>query len=68
MFNRPRERETGLQIRVSCQFEQGIIIPKTSEELQTQVKEDVERYTGITVTEVKVLVRRLEKARPVRVR
>ena len=63
-----RARETGLQIRVSCQFEQGVIIPQTSEDLQAQVKADVERYTGIIVTEVKVLVRRLEKNRPARVR
>ena len=63
-----RERENGLQIRVSCQLEQGVIIPQTSEELQAQVRADVERYTGIIVTEVKVLVRRLEKAHPARVR
>jgi uncharacterized alkaline shock family protein YloU len=63
-----RERENGLHISVSCQFEQGVIIPQTSEKLQTQVKTDVELYTGIIVTEVKVLVRRLEKARPLRVR
>lgn len=63
-----RERENGLQINVFCQFEQGVIIPQTSGELQKQVKTDVELYTGISVSEVKVLVRRLEKARPVRVR
>ena len=63
-----RERETGLQIMVSCQFEQGVIIPQMSEELQVKVKSDVELYTGIKVTEVKVLVRRLQKARSVRVR
>ena len=63
-----RERETGLQIMLSCQFEEGVIIPQSSDELQAQVKTDVERYTGIIVTEVKVLVRRLDKARPARVR
>ena len=63
-----RERDTGLQIMVTCQFEQGILIPKMSEELQAKVKQDVELYTGILVTEVKVLVRSLEKARSVRVR
>ena len=62
-----RERETGLQIMIACQFEQGERIPQTSEELQAKVKADVELYTGILVTEVKVLVRRLEKARSVRV-
>ncbi|SPF31382.1 conserved exported hypothetical protein [Candidatus Desulfosporosinus infrequens] len=63
-----RERETGLQIMVSCQFEQGVLIPQMSEELQAKVKQDVELYTGILVTEVKVLVRSLEKARSARVR
>ena len=63
-----REREGGLQIMVSCQFEQGERIPQTSEELQAKVKADVELYTGIMVTEVKVLVLRLEKAHLTRVR
>lgn len=63
-----RERENGLQIMVACQFEQGVLIPKTSDELLTKVKQDVELYTGIIVTEVKVLVRRLEKTRLARVR
>ncbi|MDR3586607.1 MAG: alkaline shock response membrane anchor protein AmaP [Desulfosporosinus sp.] len=63
-----RERETGLQIMVSCQFEQGVLIPKMSEDLQVKIKQDVELYTGISVTEVKVLVRSLEKARSARVR
>jgi len=63
-----REREAGLQIMVSCQFEQGERIPQTSEELQAKVKADVELYTGIMVTEVKVLVLRLEKSHLPRVR
>lgn len=63
-----REREAGLEIMVSCQFEQGERIPQTSEELQAKVKADVELYTGIMVTEVKVLVLRLEKANLTRVR
>lgn len=63
-----RERETGLEISVFCQFEQGVLIPQTSGELQTKVKQDVELYTGMIVTEVKVLVRRLEKARSPRIR
>lgn len=63
-----KERETGLQIMVSCQFEQGVLIPQMSTELKAKVKQDVELYTGILVTEVKVLVRSLEKARLARVR
>ncbi len=63
-----RERETGLEILAFCQFEQGVLIPQTSGELQKKVKQDVELYTGITVIEVKVLVRRLQKAYSARVR
>ncbi|HZK56251.1 MAG TPA: alkaline shock response membrane anchor protein AmaP [Desulfosporosinus sp.] len=63
-----KERENGLIIMISCQFEQGERIPRISEELQAKVKEDVELYTGIMVTEVKVLVLRLEKAPVKRVR
>ncbi|MDR3541860.1 MAG: alkaline shock response membrane anchor protein AmaP [Desulfosporosinus sp.] len=63
-----RERESGLQIMVSCQFEQDVLIPQMSAELQAKVKQDVELYTGILVTEVKVLVRSLEKTRSARVR
>lgn len=66
--SRVRERETGLEITVYCQLEQGVLIPQTSGELQTKVKQDFELYTGMTVTEVKVLVRRLEKTRSARVR
>jgi len=63
-----RARDNGLQIMVSCQFGESELIPKTSEELQAKVKADVELYTGIMVTEVKVLVLRLEKAHLARVR
>lgn len=62
------ERETGLEIITFCQFEQGVLIPQTSGELQAKVKQDVELYTGIMVTEVKVLVRRLEKTKTSSVR
>ncbi len=63
-----KQRETGLEIIVLCQFEQGVLISQISEEILTKVKEDIELYTGIIVAEVKVLVRRLEKVRSVRVR
>ncbi|EHQ88100.1 alkaline shock response membrane anchor protein AmaP [Desulfosporosinus youngiae] len=63
-----RQRDAGLEILVSCQFEQGVVIPKLSEEILSKVKEDVEHYTGINVAEVKVLVRQLEKVRSARVR
>jgi len=63
-----KQRDAGLEIIVSSQFEQGVLIPKLSEEILTKVKEDVELYTGIIVAEVKVLVRQLEKVRSARVR
>ena len=34
-----RERENGLQIMVSCQFEQGVIIPQTSENFKRRLKQ-----------------------------
>jgi uncharacterized alkaline shock family protein YloU len=66
-----RQRESGLEIILNCQFNPESIIPETSDELQTRIKDDVERYAGIKVTEVKVLVRRLDNvqsAQPARVR
>ena len=63
-----RERDSGLEIIVLCQFEPGVLIPQISGEILTKVKEDVELYTGIIVAEVKVLVRHLEKVRSARVR
>ena len=63
-----KQQDKGLVIRISCQFEQGERIPKISQELQAKVKADVELSTGIMVTEVKVLVQRLEKAHVTRVR
>ena len=63
-----RVRKTGLEIMISCQFEQGERIPQTSVELQAKVKADVELYTGIRVTEVKVLVLRQDKPHSTRVR
>ena len=62
VLSKLRSKEQALEITISCQFEQGILIPESSERLKETVKQDVERYTGIPVTEVKVLVRRLDKA------
>lgn len=62
-----KAQERGLQIMLSCQFEQNELIPQTSEKLQAKIIADVELYTGIKVTEVKVLVLRLEKTRSSRV-
>jgi uncharacterized alkaline shock family protein YloU len=66
-----RQREDGLEIILNSQFNPEFVIPETAEELQTKVKDDVERYTGIKVAEVKVLVCRLEMtstAQPTRLR
>lgn len=66
-----RQREDGLEVLLNCQLNPESIIPEMSDELQTRIKEDVERYTGIKVAEVKVLVRRFDNAQsaqPARVR
>lgn len=63
-----RQRDSGIIITLLCQFNQDVFIPQTSEELQAKVKTDVEQYTGIVLTEVKVLVRRLDKTHLTRIR
>lgn len=66
-----RQREDGLEILLNCQLNPDVVIPEITNELQTRIKEDVERYTGIKVAEVKVLVRRFDNAQsaqPARVR
>lgn len=55
-----RQRDEGLEIVLNCQLNPEVIIPDTTDKLQTRVREDVERFTGIKVAEVKVLVRRFE--------
>lgn len=66
-----RQREDGLEIQLNCQLNPEVVIPEMSDELQKRIREDVERYTGIKVAEVKVLVRRFDNAQsaqPARVR
>lgn len=63
-----RERKVNLEITIITQFNSDIVITETSEELQVKVQKDVEYYTGIHVTEVKVLVRSLETSSQARVR
>jgi uncharacterized alkaline shock family protein YloU len=57
-----REREDGLEVIVHCQLNPEVVIPEISDQLQSKVREDVERYTGIKVAEVKVLVRRSDSS------
>lgn len=63
-----RRREDGLEVLVYAQLNPESVIPEITEQLQRKIKEDMERYIGIKVVEVKVLVRSLEVARPSRVR
>lgn len=66
-----KQREDGLEILLDCQFNPETVIPEVSEQLQIQMKEDIERFTGLRVAEVKVLARRLDSVqanRPPRVR
>ncbi len=52
-----RNRENALEISIVSQLDPGAVIPEVSEQIQAQVKEEVEKTTGITIAEVKVLVR-----------
>ncbi|MFA6808697.1 MAG: alkaline shock response membrane anchor protein AmaP [Eubacteriales bacterium] len=54
---RIKQRENGLELSLTCQLEEGLVISKISEEIQEIVKNGVELYTGMPVTEVKVIVR-----------
>jgi len=63
-----RQMEDGLEIKVVAHLSPDLVIPETSVALQEQVQKDVEHFTGIRVSEVKVLVRSLEPARVARVR
>lgn len=58
-----RQREEGLEVLVHAQVNPESVIPEIAEQLQSKIKEDMERYIGIKVVEVKVLVRNLEVAR-----
>lgn len=55
-----RQREGGVEILINCQMIPESLITDLSSQLQEQVKQDVERYTGIRVAEVKVLVRGID--------
>ncbi|NMA69672.1 MAG: alkaline shock response membrane anchor protein AmaP [Desulfitobacterium sp.] len=65
---RPRlkSREDGLEVMLDCQLLPEVVIPNVTTQLQSKVKEDVERLAGIKVAEVKVLVRRTEQPNPQR--
>lgn len=63
-----QERKAGMEITVITQFNSNTVITETTEELQVKVQKDVEYYTGIHVSEVKVLVRSLETSSQARVR
>lgn len=63
-----RQREEGLEVLVHAQVNPESVIPEIAEQLQSKIKEDMERYIGIKVVEVKVLVRNLEVARQSRVK
>ncbi|MPN44998.1 hypothetical protein SDC9_192565 [bioreactor metagenome] len=63
-----RQREDGIEVLIYAQLNPEVIIPETIEQLQVKVKEDIERFTGIRIVEVKVLVRNVEVAHPSRVR
>lgn len=63
-----RQREDGIEVLIYAQLNPEVVIPETIEQLQVKVKEDIERFTGIRIVEVKVLVRNVETAHPSRVR
>lgn len=63
-----QQRPEGLEITVIGELFPEVVLREISEILQTVVKKDVENYTGIRVTEVKVLVRSVEALHHARVK
>lgn len=53
-------KEHSLRVEISCELYADIEIPNQMERIQERVKKDLERYTGIPVSEVQVRVRRVE--------
>ncbi|HWJ02916.1 MAG TPA: alkaline shock response membrane anchor protein AmaP [Verrucomicrobiae bacterium] len=58
----------GIIIQILTVVNPEFVIPKVIEELQAAAKEDVEKYTGLKVTEVKVMVQSLDTASSIRMR
>lgn len=62
----PHENQLG--ITVVTQLDMDAVIPEVSEQLQAQVKLDLEHIAGIGVNEVKVLVRGWETSHQARIK
>jgi len=58
----------GIAVQLQTVMNPGFVIPRVMEELQGMVKEDVEKYTGLRVAEVKVMVQSLDAPSTVRLR
>ncbi len=53
-------KENSLRVEISCELYADIQIPMQMERIQERVKKDLERYTGIPVSDVKIRVKRVE--------
>lgn len=53
-------KENSLRVEISCELYADVEIPNQMERIQERVKKDLERYTGIPVSDVKIRVTRVE--------
>lgn len=58
----------GMNIHIRVVINPEFVIPSVAEEVQVLVKEDVEKYTGLKVAEVKVMVQSIDPAGAIRAR
>lgn len=56
----------GININVMAVMQPEVVIPHVVENMQAVIKEDVEKYTGLKVAEVKVMVQSVDAAGTVR--
>lgn len=56
-----RQEQSGVEIMIRCQLEEGHDISRLAAEIQRIIRHDVQHYSGIEVKEVKVLVQPLSR-------
>ncbi len=58
----------GIKVFIQAVTNPEFVIPQVVETLQDTVKQDVEKFTGLKVAEVKVMVQNIDTPSPIRIR
>ena len=53
--------DEGINVRINASIEPGINIPESSEEIRTNVKENIKKVTGIDVKEMELFIKQIKK-------